>query len=452
MKKICILVLILVCSNISGAEIKVGIGRKVITPQTPIWLTGYASRNKPATEILQDLWAKALVFEETPGSRVVIVTTDLLGLSHEISEAVAKRISNKYGIKRSQLLLNSSHTHSGPVVWPCLSVIFDFNTADQQAASQYSQKLIDDIVAVIDMAINNLAPMKVSSGHGSVDFAINRREPTDTGVIIGVNRNGPVDHDVPVIKIATPDGTLKAVLFGYACHNTTSATYLINGDYAGFAQSELEKAHPGITAMFLTGCGGDQNPQPRGTVELAEQHGKSLANEVQKVLEGELHPVRPPIRTGYTIADLEFSSFDIELYEKEILSSDKYIQRRAKLMLEAYNKGWNISRFPYPVQAVRFNKDLTILALSGEVVVDYSLKAKKEFANENLFVAGYCNEVQCYIPSRRVLAEGGYEANSSMIYYGLPGPFANTVEDKIFSAIHKVMKDTGARLSKNNRP
>ena len=85
MKKICILVLILVCSNISVAEIKVGIGRKVITPQTPIWLTGYASRNKPATEILQDLWAKALVFEETPGSRVVIVTTDLLGLSHEIS-------------------------------------------------------------------------------------------------------------------------------------------------------------------------------------------------------------------------------------------------------------------------------------------------------------------------------------------------------------------------------
>jgi len=448
MKNALIIAFLLISFNILGADIKVGIASRVITPQLPFWMTGFASRTKPSTEVLHDIWAKALVFEENPGSRVVIVTTDLLGLSHEVSAAVANRVNKKYGIKRSQLLLSSSHTHSGPVVWPAVSMIFDLNLEDQQAVARYAQKLTDDIVAVIDSAMSHLKPMQVWSGHGSAGFAMNRREPTAKGIINGKNPNGPVDHDVPVLKIATPNGELKAILFGYACHNTTSNTYQINGDYAGFAQIDLQKTYPGVTAFFMMGCGGDQNPQPRGTIELAMQHGKSLSEAVQKALSGELHPVHSPIRTDYAIVDLEFRPFNLESYQKDILSDDKYVQRRAKLMLEAYNKGWDVSRFPYPVQAVRFNNDLTILAMSGEVVVDYSLSMKKKYSKENLFVAGYCNEVMSYIPSHRVLDEGGYEANESMIYYGLPGPFADNGEDRIVTAVHHIMKHVGAKPSK----
>ena len=448
MKKLLIVLFLLIVYTSWGTEIKVGIASRVITPQLPFWMTGFASRTKPATEVLHDIWAKALVIQENKGSRIVIVTTDLLGLSHEVSEAVANRIIKKYGINRSQLLLSSSHTHSGPVVWPALSMIFDLNLEDQQAVNRYALKLTDDIVAVIDSAMNHLTPMQVWSCHGSADFAMNRRQPTEKGIINGKNLNGPVDHDVPVLKVATPDGVLKAILFGYACHNTTSHEDQFNGDYAGFAQIDLQKTYPGVTSMFFMGCGGDQNPQPRGTVALAMQHGKSLSDAVQKALSGELHPVRPPIRTDYTTVDLQFRPFDLGLYQKDILSADRYVQRRAKLMLEAYNKGWDVSRFPYPLQVVRFNNDLTILAMSGEVVVDYSLKMKKEYSNENLFVAGYCNEVMCYIPSRRILEEGGYEANESMIYYGLPGPFANNVEEKILTAIHRIMKHVGAKPSK----
>jgi len=448
MKKILIAVFLLIACSSWGAEIKVGVSSRVITPQLPFWLTGFGSRTKPATEVMHDVWAKALVFEENTGSRVIIVTTDLLGLSHEVSEAVSNRIIKKYGINRSQLLMNSSHTHCGPVVWPALSMIFDLNLQDQQASARYNLKLADDIVAVIDSAMSNLTPMQVWSGHGTADFAMNRREPTAKGIINGKNLNGPVDHDVPVIKIATPDGVLKAILFGYACHNTTLNSYEINGDYAGFAQLDLQKAYPGVTALFFQGCGGDQNPQPRNTVELAMQHGKELSDAVQKALAGDLRPVRPPIRTDFTTVDLNFLPFDLAIYQKEILSNDKYVQRRAKLMLEAYNKSWDIGHFPYPLQVIRFNKDLTILAMSGEVVIDYSLKMKKEYSNENLFVGGYSNEVMCYIPSRRVLDEGGYEANESMIYYGLPGPFANNVEEKIVTAIHRIMKNVGAKPSK----
>ncbi|WP_172594382.1 neutral/alkaline non-lysosomal ceramidase N-terminal domain-containing protein [Mariniphaga sediminis] len=454
MKRTLIIVLLLVTGVSKGADMKVGIASRPITPPLPFWMSGYAVRNAPSTEVLHDIWAKAMVIEKNEKNRVVIVTTDLLGLSPEISEGIAQRVEKKHGVDRSQLLLNSSHTHCGPAVWPSLSMIFDFSPEDQRKAVNYNLKLIEDIVDIIDSAFAKLTPMQLWSGHGSTDFAMNRRQPTDHGIINGINPKGPVDHDVPVLIAKTPDGKIRAILFGYACHNTTLGGNSINisGDYAGFAQIELQKAYPEATALFFIGCAGDQNPQPRGTVDLAMQHGKSLTDAVQKVLlSNNLKPIYPPIRTAYQKVSLGFQSFNIDSCRSDILSSDIFKQRRAKLMLEAYNKNWDISEYTYPLQVVRFNRDLTILAMGDEVVVDYSLKMKKKYRNENLFVAGYCNQVMCYIPSKRVLEEGGYEAETSMIYYGLPGPFKNEIEDRITIAVSKLMKEVGVKTSKNNK-
>jgi neutral ceramidase len=436
-------VMLTAISNSAAGEIRAGAARVAITPLKPMWLNGYAGRETPATGSIHDLWAKALVLEENKNSRVIFVTTDLLGLSHQVVEAVYKQLAEKYGITRSQLIMNASHTHSGPVVWPCLDVIFDFNETEQAAVVEYSQTLTENILKAVDKAMKNLTPAKLYNGHGTAGFAANRRNLRDH------NTNGSTDHDVPVLKVTATSGELLGVLFGYACHNTTIVddNYLFNGDYAGFAQIEIEKNNPGAVALFLMGCGGDQNPDPRGTVALAKKYGAELADAVQKVMSGTMKPVNAPIHTSYESTDLKFLPFNLALYEKDATGTNKFFQRRAKLMLEAYNKGWDVSTFHYPVQAVRFGNDLTILALSGEVVVDYSLKTKKLYAGENLFVAGYCNEVTCYIPSKRVLKEGGYEADEAMIYYGLPGPFADDVEDRIFKSINTVLKSTGAKAA-----
>jgi hypothetical protein len=255
---------------------------------------------------------------------------------------------------------------------------------------------------------------------------------------------------VPVLRISSPDGKLRAVLFGYACHNTTltGEFYQISGDYAGFAQYELEKAHPGATALFLMLCGADQNPQPRSTLPLAEQHGKSLATEVSRVLDSKLTTVRPPVRAAFQMVDLNFAQHSREDFERELEEGNQYRQRRAQAMLKAYDERRPVRRTPYPVQAIRFNSDLTFIALGGEVVVDYALRLKKEFPGENTVVAGYSNDVMCYIPSLRVLKEGGYEANDSMIYYGQPGPFAEDVEETIIKTVHQVMKRVGRPAGK----
>jgi len=415
------------CTKLSGRN-----RQKIITPPAPVWLTGYANREKPATGVVQDLWAKAVLIQDISGNRVVIITTDLLGLSHEISESVAAKLLDKYGLKRSQIMLNSSHTHSGPMVWPCLSMIAEYGLTEQQQVSGYTIGLIDVLVNLVDSAMANRIPMTIAAGHGSAGFAANRRQVTDKGIVGGVNPTGPVDHDVPVLKFADLSGNIKAVLFGYACHNTTVVgdNYLVNGDYAGFAKAGIEQQFPGATAMFVLGCAGDQNPNPRGTIALAEQHGKSLADAVLQTMSLPLTSVHPTIGTAFTTVDLDFKPVDIKVYEKDLLGSNKFLQRRAKLMLEAYNKGWKTNSYPYSVQAIRFGKEFTMLAMSGEVVIDYDLRAKKTYPKEPLFVAGYSNEVMCYIPSKRVLQEGGYEAESNMIYYGMPGPFADSIEEK----------------------
>ena len=441
------LILLLTCGSLLAADFQAGVARVKITPPTPYWLSGYAARTNPAPTVLQDLWAKALAVCDPQGHQAVFVTMDLIGLPREISDAVATRARKQFKLDRSHLLLNCSHTHCGPAVGHNLSVMFDFNAEDGLRVQRYSDELTANLVRVIGEALRNQAPANLAVGNGSVGFAINRRAPTANGFRIGVNTNGPVDHTLPVLRVTTPNGQLRAVLFGYGCHNTTLGGnfYQINGDYAGHAQAAFEQTHPGVTALFMQLCGGDQNPNPRGTLDLARQHGQALATEVDRVLGTELHAVRPPIRTAREAIPLDFAPHTRQTFEDEVKNTDKFRQRRARLMLAAYDRRKPIRRVSYPVQAMRFNQDLTFLALGGEVVVDYNLRAKQEFADENLVVSGYCNDVMCYIPSKRVLKEGGYEPMDSMIYYGMPGPFADTVEEKIFTSIRKMLKRVGAR-------
>ena len=439
-------ILLLAAASVAGAAgLRAGVGRADITPSGPIWMAGYGSRTHASTGVLQKLWAKALAIEDDRGRRVVIVTTDLIGLPRAITDPVAARIAKEYGLERSQILFNSSHTHTGPLVQTAGVTMFDLGSEDRARVDRYGAQLREALFEAIGAALADLSPADLAYGFGEVGFAMNRREPTPKGVIIGVNPKGPVDHSVPALRVLA-GGRVKALMFAYACHNTTMTgdNYDIGADYAGFAQADLESAFPGSTALFLMLCGGDQNPDPRGTAALAEQHGKELAAEVRRVLAGKLTPVSGPVAAAFEQTELEFAPRTREDFEAERQASNRALARRGEAMLKAYDDRQPVRRTPYPVQAVRFGKGLTILALGGEPVVDYDLRAHREFPGP-LIVAGYSNDVMCYIPSKRVLGEGGYEANDSMIYYGQPGPFADDVEERVFQAIGRVMQRVGVR-------
>jgi hypothetical protein len=346
------------------------------------------------------------------------------------------------------LLLNASHTHSGPELrtWRATQT-FDLPPEQIQLIKQYSEDLEGKLIELVGRAIEDLAPAQLSYMHARAGFAMNRRSETERGYTIAPNADGPVDHAVPVLRVDGPDGKLRAVLFGYACHNTTLDFYQFCGDYAGFAQQYLEEAHPGAAAMFISGCGGDQNPSPRRTLEWAKQHGRALANGVEAALLTRPRPLRGPLRLALEEVTLELAEPPSrEQLSQQAQSADKYERRHAEDMLrELEEKGGIRTTYPYPVQVARFGDDLTMVGLAGEVVVDYSLRLKAELAGTPVWVAGYCNDVFGYVPSQRVLQEGGYEARGAVLYYGtIATPFAPSVENLIVRKVHELVRKVQA--------
>jgi hypothetical protein len=424
---------------------KAGVAKTVITPSQRMWMSGYASRDRSAEGTLHDLWAKALVIEDADANRAVLVTLDLVGISGELSSTIRDRIQDRYGLTRSQIALATSHTHSGPIVGGLTRFIYFLDDDQNRLVDEYARFLSDRIVAVVGEALTDIAPATLQHGMGSATFAVNRRNNREADVPQLRKDNkleGPFDHELPVLTVRR-DGELHAIVFGYACHSTVLSSYQWSGDWPGFAQIEIEQRHPGVTAMFWAGCGADQNPLPRRTVELAEDYGKQTATAVDKVLSGEMHTVKGGLTTKYKEIELAFDTLPTrdQLLE-DIESKNRYEAARARLLLERLDRGNSLpSTHPYPLQMWSIGDDIRFVILGGEVVVDYSLRIKAEISNKTVWVASYANDVLAYIPSRRVLLEGGYEGATSMVYFGHPTIWAQDVEERIMKAVGNLDAD-----------
>ncbi len=259
----------------AAPALQAGAARVDITPPGPIWMSGYASRTKPSEGVMMPIFAKALAIQDPKGQRVVLVSTDLIGMPRTLTDWVSSEVMKRYKLDRAHIVFNSSHTHTGPIVRENLETMYNLDAANAKAADDYRKLLFEKLVEVIGLALGDLQPAVIEFGQTTAGFATNRREITATGVKLGVNPQGPVDHSVPVLRVTAPSGKVRAVLFGYACHNTTltGEFYQISGDYAGHAQAEVERSLPGAVALFYELCGGDQNPNPRSSLELAAQHG-----------------------------------------------------------------------------------------------------------------------------------------------------------------------------------
>ena len=297
--------------------------------------------------------------------------------------------------------------------------------------------LENKIVDLIGEALGKLEPASLSYGIGRAHFALNRREPTAHGIKLGKNPAGPTDESVPILQVRTAGGKPLAIVFGYACHNTTLRPDMmqIAADFAGYAQDRIEADNPGALALFVTGCAGDADPHPFGTLKMAEEHGQELGEAVRFVLDQPrwMTSLTGPLRTSYSETTIHFAGpTDRASYEKMLTDPDRGRQGHARRMLEHINKGRPVlADYPhYSVQALALGDQLTLVALSGEVVVDFAIRLQKELGGERtpLWVAAYANDVIGYIPSVRVLKEGGYEGVESFYGSTWPAPFAEDIE------------------------
>jgi hypothetical protein len=414
-----------------------GTGREKITPQEPLWMTGYAARTHPADGTAQDLWVKALAFEDPSGNRGVLLTLDLCGITAAITGRVAEELERKYKIPRSGVITNVSHTHCSPWVEGNLIGMRLYSPGDLQKLKNYRAWLEETMIRAASAAVDSLAPAKLSWGEDLASFGFNRRNNTEKDVAklrATGELKGPTDPRVPVLAVRAPNGDLRALLVSYACHNTTLSFYQWHGDYAGCAQVELEQRHPGATVLFAIGCGADQNPNPRGTIEYAEAHGRALADAADRALARPMQRIEGKFSGVFTEISLPIAgpppeSEIREMREKEQPNKEMYQAWSHAVTEQLRTQGDAALRYTYPIQIWKLG-GLSWIALGGEVVVDYSLRLRRELG-EGTWVFGYCNDVMAYIPNERVLQEGRYEGNTSKYVYGRVGPWAPGLEDKI---------------------
>lgn len=432
---------------------RAGAARAVITPKEALWLAGYGGRDRPASGKTTELWLKALALEDARGHRAVFLTTDLLGIPQSVYQRTCAALKERFALAPEQIVLSASHTHCGPVLRGALYDIYPLDDAQRALIEAYTAELEEKFVEVTGAALADLSPARLASGQGRTAFAVNRRnnlEPEVPKLIQQGALKGPVDHAVPVLAVFQPAGALKAVLFGYACHNTTLAFNQWCGDYAGYAQMALERSHPHATAMFFMGCGGDQNPLPRRQLELAERYGNLLAAAVEEALLAPPAPLTPRLQTTMKMVTLRLGAAPtVEELEKFKEDANPATQRWAARLLGEWKAGQSFLReYPFPLQAWRLGGRQLFITLGGEPVVDYALQFKQEFGADT-WVAGYCNDVMTYIPSLRVLREDipplanarwGYEGHHAMIVYGLPAQrWAEDVETLITEAARQLV-------------
>jgi neutral ceramidase len=432
---------------------KVGVASVDITPDGPVWLAGFPKRTAPSTGVAIPIFAKGLALVDSAGSRMVIVTLDLVTIPRDVRQRVEREAGQKYGLRPESIMLNASHTHSAPALTreevesPNAYFGTPVSTGLADKADVYRGVVGGKIVEVIGAALSALKPAALDYNHARAGFAMNRRLPSGTVVLHEAYPDGPVDHDVPVLRITGADGKVMAILFGYACHNTSVTTVcpLLNGDYAGYAQKDLQEDFPGALALFIQGAAGDQNPYPRGPLVYGERYGRALADAVEAALIVTVHhPVNGPLQSALGYAALPYAQTSRAELEQRTRVGDDQAKRRAAAWLKQLDSHQTLPvSYPCPVQVIRFGTDLTMIAIGGETTVEYSLRLKRELAKGPgaVWYAGYSNDVFGYLGSREVLEGGGYEGYETNAHSAVhPGPYALDTEDRVIAKVYDLIQ------------
>uniref|UniRef100_UPI0037835598 neutral/alkaline non-lysosomal ceramidase N-terminal domain-containing protein n=1 Tax=Prosthecobacter sp. TaxID=1965333 RepID=UPI0037835598 len=434
MKSILLALLILPLAGFAADSTReVGAASVDITPDYPVRLSGYGGRRLPNTGVSQRIFAKALAIGSDAEGPAVLVTVDNCGVPAAMREEVLKRLATQSKVTDERFAICSSHTHCAPMLIGILPNIFSMDIPAEHlpAIERYTRELTDHIEKVALAALADRKPAALAWGVGRVGFAANRRAfPLK-----------PIDHDLPVLRATDADGKVRAIFTSYACHCTTIGIDEIHGDWAGVAQEALQREFPGAIALTALGCGADQNPNPRRTMELVKQYGEDLGAEAKRLAQGELKPVNGALKCQAKEIHLAYDKLPTRAdWEALAASTTASIAYHAKKNLARLDRNEAIpTHLPYLVQRWSFGDDMAMVFLPGEITVDYSLRIKREFDRSRMWVNGYANDVPCYVPSRRVLDEGGYEGAGAMTYYDRPTKFALDVEERIMSAVHAVM-------------
>ncbi len=406
---------------------------------------GYEIRRNESEGVAQRLKATALAIGGDEGDGpAVLLGVDCGAVPANIRAEVLRRVQAKTPLKTERFMLCNAHIHSGPN----LKGLSAMSGQQREHLARYEKDLTDRLEEAVLQALAARKPGRLDWTQGSVGFAYNRRLLKDgKWVNFGAVADAPVDRSLPLLRATDESGKLLAVVVNYACHNTTLGEYYhkLHADWAGCAQEYIEADNPGAVALITIGCGGDANPYPRyeqgNNDEWCRLHGRAMADEVKRLLVGPFKPVEPKVAARGTLLEIPYAP----AASIEQLREDAKKSPAAKRLVARLERGDKLpSAESYQIATWAFGKDLAMVFLADEVVVDYELRMKREFDGSRLWVNAYSNDVSYYVPSNRLLNEGGYEVTSSvaaMVTYGKPELLQPPLEDRIIEGVRQLLPE-----------
>jgi hypothetical protein len=466
-----------------------GVSRVDITPPIGIRLCGYIVREGVSKAVGEPLTATALALRGE-GTLVVLLALDLTLAPVNFVDQIREQCAQALPIPASHLLVNLSHTHSGPN----LPGFATYDSSDQLAIQErYANDLIARCVQACLEAVARFQPVRLAAGWGDCPANINRRQKTsDNQVLLGEDPNGPCDSSVGVIRVDRLDGTPLAVAFRYSCHPVTLGprTNIISPDFIGTARNLIEREF-GCPSLFLQGCAGNLNPisgigQDAENFEDTIRIGRMLGSEVIKtgsalrahrrraqpkliesvavywLYEYENIPPGPegkirveetrmelPLLPFEPIAQIENEATQWQLQKSEAESkraaeSVRNINQRfafwAEKRLAAARRGPNPFPVQFPVQLIRLG-DIAFLSLPFEPMAETGLAIRRSSPIPYTFVLGYSNGTVSYLPTPEVSLEGGMEAKLGYKNYLLPAELPGKWEMQIKQTAAQMLRE-----------
>ncbi len=408
------------CLGADPPPLKAGFAKAVITPDQPVRLAGYANRTDLSAGVHDDLTARVLVLELN-GSRLALVSVDLIGFYGDTAEPLRKAILERTGLKPAELLLAAIHTHSGPGLG-----------LDPQKSHpnnvQYTEQLRGKLAELVAKGLQALQPASVSVGTGSAPVGSNRRElridsKGESAIVLGRNPYGPTDKEVQVLKISKPDGSPLGVVFDYATHATSlgPGNLTISGDVLGLAEQMIEKVtDSGGIALAFAGASGNIDPWFRIVPGFNTEPGWTP----EPVLLGNL--------LGQEVVHVYRKATEVKTLDV-VRTSSRVIKLPAKAAANApaASNGAVLDSIPYVISAAKVG-DIGIIGLGGEVCTEIGLAIKAGSPARHTLVITHCNGAAGYLVPKHLYVEGGYEVRTT--------PFAPEAADMVvresLSALH----------------
>lgn len=442
------------CSVNSAADFPylAGVAAIDVTPPVGSKLAGFAARTADSTGVYLPLRCIATALTNRGTERtLLLISIEWLGF-YDNTARVRAMINAATGVAEGDILLCGTHTHCGPP-------IRQFVDADCREGidRDYLDAAFAKVVTVAQAALADRVPVRLSGSTGWCGFAHSRRRPDGKGgVTWAPTLDAPHDHSVPLLAMHAEDGRLKHLVFSYAAHPTAAGAILeFGGDYAGFAQRDIEE-RLGCTATFLQGCAGDQKPflpnpahdnfPPYPIAEIRGMGARLAEAAVRELNHGRWQPVAGALAIERRVIDLETAVLPREEYARWLDSDNAFFARWARENLACLDAGKRPpTAVPFEIQTVRFGRSLALIAMSGEMSVEYALRATKELGRDfaQVWTLGYANEIIGYVCSERQLPEGGYEVFACMQYIMKSGPLVSGTEDRIFEAIRGLLERDG---------